>query len=70
MDAKVCDRCGKTYFTNRGLVANNVKNGETVYIDGVSFISRYDGVLHSDACIDFCDDCVSDFCEFLDNGKE
>lgn len=62
--ASKCDRCGKFYEKNQNHKSNGRVMGGT--ITGVATVS---GKSDKDEWFDLCDDCISDFMEFM-NGKE
>lgn len=63
MKAYICDRCGKTYNSNKRMPTKGRILGG--YISGLAFMSG-DSI---DAAMDFCDDCIFEFLDFCDVDK-
>lgn len=65
MEAKICDRCGRTYTTN-----NVYKTRLTSLVDHIGAIAFMTYDYKRDDIVDLCDGCVGDLMNFLNNPKE
>ena len=66
MEAKKCDRCGKFYTENK---AYEIERNDPCVGGVVAGIATCDKNGYCNKYFDFCDNCLTDFFEFL-KGKE